>query len=76
MPGIVSHAPARLEDVAPTVLAMLGVPPTGMQGSILADAMQAPTSSEVRTQQALNTTLSPVVDALATQSAQELARKK
>lgn len=71
--GVVSHSPARLEDVAPTVLSLFGVNASAMQGSILADALQRPTTTETKTQQALNASLSPVVQALSTQSNQELA---
>jgi hypothetical protein len=68
--AVTSHAPARLEDVAPTALALFGIKSKGMQGSVLADALQRPTVTQQRTQSALNGTLSPVVQALSTSSQQ------
>lgn len=38
--GTVQQAPAQLDDVAPTVLAAMGVAPTGMEGHVLSDALQ------------------------------------
>ena len=66
--GVVSHAPARLEDVAPTALALFKVKATGMEGTVLADALRAPSPGQVKAQAALNRILNPVVDALAAQS--------
>jgi arylsulfatase A-like enzyme len=34
-------------DVAPTVLALLGLPPTNMDGVVLADALKWPTKKQV-----------------------------
>lgn len=48
--GKESGFPARLMDVAPTVLALLGLPPTHMDGVVLADALTRPTSQLVRRQ--------------------------
>ncbi|GAC1320242.1 MAG: hypothetical protein NVS2B16_08390 [Chloroflexota bacterium] len=64
----VSHAPARLEDVAPTALTIMDVKTTGMQGTPLADAMQNASSRQTDAQVTLNKALSPVVDALRAQS--------
>jgi predicted AlkP superfamily pyrophosphatase or phosphodiesterase len=66
--GTVSHAPARLEDVAPTALALFGIKARGMQGTVLADALRDPSSAQVRAQTQLDRTLSPVVAALSAQS--------
>jgi arylsulfatase A-like enzyme len=44
--GRVSRYPARLVDVAPTVLALLGLPATGMDGATLHDALVATTPEE------------------------------
>jgi len=71
--GVVSHAPARLEDIAPTALALFGIKARGMQGAVLADALAAPTAAQQRTQDALDRTLNPVVSALANQSQREIA---
>lgn len=65
--GVVSHAPARLEDIAPTTLALFGIRASGMDGNVLADALAAPTSSEKRTQAVLSDSLNPLVQALSSQ---------
>jgi hypothetical protein len=62
--GMISHAPARLEDVAPTALALFHIKATGMQGTVLADALQQPFPNQIRAQQRLNRTLVPLVQAL------------
>ncbi|GAC1530588.1 MAG: hypothetical protein NVS2B16_37500 [Chloroflexota bacterium] len=66
--GTVSHTPARLEDIAPTALMMFGIRSTGMEGTVLADALAAPSSQQTRAQAALDGSLVPVVDALRTQA--------
>jgi hypothetical protein len=71
--GVISRAPARLEDVAPTALSALGVTSTGMEGSVLADALGTPTSVQTANQTTLNRELGPVVNALAAQSEGETA---
>ena len=71
--GAVSHAPARLEDIAPTALSLFHVKATSMQGSVLADALLAPSAQQVSAQNAINRQLNPVVDALSRQSSAELA---
>jgi arylsulfatase A-like enzyme len=48
--GKESTFPARLMDVAPTVLALLGLPPTGMDGVVLADALARPAPAQTRRQ--------------------------
>ncbi len=74
-PGVaqagLSHAPARLEDVAPTILSIMGASPKGMQGIALADAMQYPTGRQVSAQAAANKALQPVVEALMKQAGSE-----
>lgn len=70
--GRVSHFPARLEDIAPTVLTMMKAKPTDMQGTPMADAMIRPTAAEKKAQAALNRTLDPVVTALQSESQAEL----
>jgi hypothetical protein len=72
-PGKVSSYPARLIDVAPTVLQLMGVPHKGMQGLPLADAMKAPPAWAAQRQQAASKRLMPVVTALQQQSRLELA---
>jgi arylsulfatase A-like enzyme len=70
--SVLSPVPARLEDIAPTVLRLFGIRARGMQGSVLADALLQPSGRERRTQRALDTELSPVVTALAQRSQREL----
>lgn len=48
--GMRSQFPARLMDIAPTVLTLLGLPPTNMDGVPLADALVQPTDAQVKTQ--------------------------
>ena len=70
--GVVSHAPVRLEDVAPTALALFKIQATGMQGSVLADSLQSPSLAQTATQQQLSHLLNPVVSALSEQSQADL----
>jgi arylsulfatase A-like enzyme len=74
-PGRVSSYPARLIDIAPTVLQLMGASSSGMQGLPLADALQAPSSRMVQAQQAASKRLVPVVTALQRQSRIELGAK-
>jgi arylsulfatase A-like enzyme len=72
--GRVSHAPARLEDIAPTALSLFGLSTPGMQGSLLADALARPSQSQIRAQKTLDAALTPVVAALKAESRYELSR--
>jgi hypothetical protein len=71
--GIVSSYPARLEDVAPTLLTLIGAPHTGMQGIPLADALDNPAPAQVSSQRQLGAKLEPVITALKRESRLELA---
>lgn len=71
--GHVSSYPARLIDIAPTVLQAMGASHTGMQGIPLADALTAPPGWTVQWQQSAARQLMPVVTALQQQSVRELA---
>jgi arylsulfatase A-like enzyme len=79
-PGVrknyVSNYPAPLVDIAPTVLSLLGVPSTGMQGSMLADAVTAATPSQQATQTAQGRTVWPVISALKAESRLETQAKQ
>lgn len=47
--GMISNAPAQLEDLAPTVLTAMGVRPTGMEGHALNSVLEGlPTNSVAR----------------------------
>jgi arylsulfatase A-like enzyme len=74
--GHVSSYPARLIDIAPTVLQAMGASHKGMQGIPLADALKAPPSWMVQWQQAASKQLMPVVTALQQQSRLELVAAK
>jgi Type I phosphodiesterase / nucleotide pyrophosphatase len=71
--GHISSFPARLIDIAPTVLQAMGASHKGMQGIPLADALQSPPSWTVQWQRAASKRLMPVVTALQQQSRLELA---
>jgi arylsulfatase A-like enzyme len=71
--GVVSSYPARLIDIAPTILQAMGASHAGMQGIPLADALTAPPSRTVRWQAAARKQLLPVVTALQEQSRKEVA---
>lgn len=69
--GMTSHYPARLIDVAPTVLRLLGLPSVAMDGAVLADALVDPTATEV-SRQAGATHMSAYQDALMEQSTRDI----
>lgn len=55
--GKESSFPARLVDVAPTVLALLGIAATDMDGVVLADGLTTPTDAQGKAQADLATNL-------------------
>jgi|SRR5579875_3736614 len=71
--GHLSTFPARLEDIAPTALALMGIPDTGMQGIPLAPAMQHATGAQWATVNRIRPQLGMVVTALAGESRYDLA---
>ncbi|HEX6509719.1 MAG TPA: alkaline phosphatase family protein [Chloroflexota bacterium] len=71
--GYESSSPARLIDVAPTVLQSMGIAHTGMQGGVLADALKSPPAWATQQQKATTRGLMPVVQALQQESHAELA---
>lgn len=71
--GLISQFPARLIDVAPTVLRLLGIPTTGMDGIVLADAMANPSVADVSTQSAQGSAASAYQTSLMTQSLENTA---
>jgi arylsulfatase A-like enzyme len=62
--GVVTARAAQLEDIAPTILTDMGVPPTGMDGNVLADALVRPPSSLQQSRTAEIRWLDPVMSAL------------
>ncbi|MGZ3538252.1 MAG: alkaline phosphatase family protein [Syntrophales bacterium] len=74
--GVVSDSPARLVDVAPTALTLMGFVPERMDGIVLSDALQSPTARQIHTQMALNNELVPMVEALKELSKADIAALK
>jgi arylsulfatase A-like enzyme len=70
-PGAASQYPARLIDIAPTVLRLLGLS-ASMDGAILADALTDPTAAEVSAQTANTAQLTAYQDALMEQSTRDI----
>jgi arylsulfatase A-like enzyme len=70
--GTTSHYPARLIDVAPTVLRLLGLPSVPMDGAVLADALVDPTAAEVSQQVAGRSQMTAYQHALMEQSARDI----
>lgn len=68
--GAVISQPAELEDVAPTVLADMGVPPTGMRGRVLSDALLHPSTQQQQARAAEVNLLTPLAGALSSASQQ------
>jgi len=75
-PGVVSDAPARLVDVAPTILRVLGLPPAAMDGIVLADALSTASAQEVAEEVGQSRALSPYQDALIAQSLDNIAEDR
>jgi arylsulfatase A-like enzyme len=69
--GVVSDAPTQLIDIAPTVLADMGVRPENMDGHVLTDALSSPAAADVPARQAEAQRLMPVVQALIAQDKAE-----
>jgi Type I phosphodiesterase / nucleotide pyrophosphatase len=72
--GVVSNRPARLMDIAPTVLTLMGIAPSGMQGTPLADAMLGFTSTMWAAQERQVRSQQPVIAALQAESSRELQK--
>lgn len=65
--GMIDNQPAQLDDVAPTVLAAMGVQPRGMEGRVLADALQHPNPAYTRLRRQEIQQVTPVVRELLAQ---------
>lgn len=74
--GVVSSFPARLIDVAPTVLALLGAPSDQMDGTALADALTSPPAGAVSKQASLRPSLTAAAHAMAAEAAAERAQSQ
>lgn len=71
--GVVSSYPARLIDVAPTVLSLLGAPWNQMDGTALADALVTPPAGAAGVQAARGPALAADVRAMSSEAAKERA---
>ena len=74
--GFVSESPARLVDIAPTALTLLGIRPERMDGIVLSDALESPTTTQLHTQMTVNSELIPLVQALKAQSEADINAQK
>jgi hypothetical protein len=59
----VSDGSARLVDIAPTIIALMGLKPDKMDGIVLADILQTPTSKDLEKLATLNKWLKPLMQA-------------
>jgi arylsulfatase A-like enzyme len=74
--GKTSHAPARLVDIAATMAHELNLSLPGMDGMVLADALIAPTQSEVTRQGRLSPSLTADQNALITGYTQQVIKDR
>lgn len=71
--GAVIGQGAQLEDIAPTVLTLMGIAPAGMQGKVLADAMLSPASWQQSARQQEISRIGPLISALSAQDRYEMS---
>lgn len=74
--GAVSQQPARLMDIAPTALSLMGMVDTGMSGTPLTDSMESQSTSATAKLKALSWRLMPVITSLKQESKLEVAAGK
>ncbi|GAC1319007.1 MAG: hypothetical protein NVS2B16_15900 [Chloroflexota bacterium] len=74
--GVVTGEPAQLDDVAPTILASMGVKATGMEGRVLTDSLESPNPSNWAPRNKEAREVGPVIQALLAQRAWEMRRRK
>jgi hypothetical protein len=70
--GIHSDMPARLVDIPPTALALMGIQAKDMDGIVLADALKNPSPEQTRMQGEIGPRLKEYVNALTDQSQHDL----
>ncbi len=70
--GIHSDMPARLVDISPTVLALMDIGASGMDGIVLADALKTPSPEQTKMQAEIGTRLKELQKALLDQSQYDL----
>ncbi len=71
--GVKLNTPARLADIAPTVVSLLGITPEKMDGVVLADCMERATVQQVEAQKEVTRFLEPLRAALKASSQADLA---
>ena len=74
--GAVLDFPARLMDIAPTALTLMGIQPTRMDGIQLSDALMNPTSAAQRATDDLAPRITAYQRAISAQSAADLQDQK
>lgn len=72
--GVKSDYPARIVDVAPTILALFGVQAKNMDGIVLADALDKPDETALKKQNESRTELLKLINALRSQSQDDLKK--
>ncbi len=65
--GVISSAPAQLEDIAPTALTDMGVKPAGMEGHVLTESLVQPKAAASKARSSEEQQLAPVVEGLTAQ---------
>jgi hypothetical protein len=71
--GLSVDSPARIVDIAPTVLTLMGVSPNNMDGVVLADCFEKATAKQIEAQNAVTQYLKPLAAALKASSESDLA---
>jgi hypothetical protein len=71
--GVSVDSPARIVDIAPTVLTLMDVTPKNMDGVVLADCVEKATVSQIEAQNSVTQYLRPLAAALKAASESDLA---
>jgi hypothetical protein len=71
--GAILDSPARLVDIAPTVLTLIGITPQKMDGVVLADCLEKGTAQQIEAQDTVTQFLKPLAAALKASSEADLA---
>jgi arylsulfatase A-like enzyme len=74
--GVTLDTPARLVDIAPTVVTLLGIEPQKMDGVVLADGLEQATPLQVKAQAEVTQFLEPLRAALKDSSQADLAENE
>jgi predicted AlkP superfamily pyrophosphatase or phosphodiesterase len=78
-PGVqsgVSHHPARLADIAPTIERFMGITPNARDGIVLADAFQQPNAADVTAQGQFDAAGTVYVNALMQRAAHDVVLER